>query len=306
MGIEKTIEIKAIDKEKALKRALNILGVELTDNETVDIIEKVAPRKKFFGLLGTEPGIYEVSIKTKQEEKKEIKEHKEHKPHVHKFEKEKTEKHVKTEKFEKPEKAEKVEKTEKINHSEQEKEILEKVAFFVEKMKLDIKYKIKRVKERVYVVEFFGKDNALIIGQKGKTLNSFEYLLNSMIKNCKIEIDVEKFKEKIEFYNYDVIEFIDNYLKFESTNSFVFLDPPYYNKGSELYTNFYTHEDHKNLANYIKKIKQSWIVTYDNCDEIKEIFKGYNQKEFDISYTLEVKRKSKEIMIFDDKLKKNI
>ena len=191
--MEKTIEIKAIDKEKALKRALNILGVELTDNETVDIVEKVAPRKKFFGLLGTEPGIYEVSIKTKQEDKKEIKEHKEHKPHVHKYEKEKTEKHVKTEKVEK---SEKVEKIEKPAHTEQEKEISEKVAFFVEKMKLDIKYKIKRVKERVYVVEFFGKDNALIIGQKGKTLNSFEYLLNSMIKNCKIEIDVEKFKEK--------------------------------------------------------------------------------------------------------------
>ena len=191
--MEKTIEIKAIDKEKALKRALNILGVELTDNETVDIVEKVAPRKKFFGLLGTEPGIYEVSIKTKQEEKKEVKEHKEHKTHVYKYEKEKIEKHVKTEKVEKPEKVEKIEKP---AHTEQEKEISEKVAFFVEKMKLDIKYKIKRVKERVYVVEFFGKDNALIIGQKGKTLNSFEYLLNSMIKNCKIEIDVEKFKEK--------------------------------------------------------------------------------------------------------------
>ena len=194
--MEKTIEIKAIDKEKALKRALNILGVELSDNETVDIVEKVAPRKKFFGLFGTEPGLYEVSIKAKAVEKaekkevKEHKEHKEHKPHVHKFEKEKTEKHVKNEK------TEKIEKAEKVEHSEQEKEISEKVAFFVEKMKLDIKYKIKRVKERVYVVEFFGKDNALIIGQKGKTLNSFEYLLNSMIKNCKIEIDVEKFKEK--------------------------------------------------------------------------------------------------------------
>ena len=172
--MEKTIEIKAIDKEKALKRALNILGVELTDNETVDIVEKVAPRKKFFGLLGIEPGIYDVSIKTKQEEKKEVKEHKEHKPYIHKFEKEKTEKHVKTEKVEK---SEKVEKIEKPAHTEQEKEISEKVAFFVEKMKLDIKYKIRRVKERLYVVEFFGKDNALIIGQKGKTLNSFEYLL---------------------------------------------------------------------------------------------------------------------------------
>ena len=171
--MEKTIEIKAIDKEKALKRALNILGVELSDNETVDIVEKVAPRKKFFGLFGTEPGLYEVSIKAKaveKAEKKEVKDHKEHKPHVHKFEKEKTEKHVKNEK------TEKIEKAEKVEHSEQEKEISEKVAFFVEKMKLDIKYKIKRVKERIYVVEFFGKDNALIIGQKGKTLNRFEDL----------------------------------------------------------------------------------------------------------------------------------
>lgn len=187
MGMEKTIEIKAIDKEKALKRALNILGVELTENEAVEIVEKVKPRKKFFGLFGTEPGIYEVSIKTKEKEKKTY-----------------TPKAEKIEKSSKNEKQEKVEKTEKVeasykNNSENielEKEITEKVSFFVEKMKLDIKFKLKKIKERVYVVEFFGKDNALVIGQKGKTLNSFEYLLNSMIKNCRIEIDVERFKEK--------------------------------------------------------------------------------------------------------------
>ena len=187
MGIEKTIEIKAIDKEKALKRALNILGVELTENEAVEIVEKVKPRKKFFGLFGTEPGTYEISIKTK-EKREEVKEKKNFTP--------KTEKKV--EKVEKIEKAEKVETSHKnnIENIELEKEITEKVSFFVEKMKLDIKFKLKRIKERVYVVEFFGKDNALVIGQKGKTLNSFEYLLNSMIKNCRIEIDVERFKEK--------------------------------------------------------------------------------------------------------------
>ena len=181
--MEKTIEIKAIDKEKALKRALNILGVELTENEAVEIVEKVKPHKKFFGLLGTDPGLYEVSIKTKE---KEI-EVKEKKTFTSKYEKQ-----------EKIEKAEKVETSHKNNaeNIELEKEITEKVSFFVEKMKLDIKFKLKRIKERVYVVEFFGKDNALVIGQKGKTLNSFEYLLNSMIKNCRIEIDVERFKEK--------------------------------------------------------------------------------------------------------------
>ena len=192
MGIEKTIEIKAIDKEKALKRALNILGVELTENEVVEIVEKVKPRKKFFGLFGTEPGTYEISIKTK-EKREEVKEKKNFTPKT-----EKVEKSPKYEKQEKIEKAEKVETSHKNNaeNIELEKEITEKVSFFVEKMKLDIKFKLKRIKERVYVVEFFGKDNALVIGQKGKTLNSFEYLLNSMIKNCRIEIDVERFKEK--------------------------------------------------------------------------------------------------------------
>lgn len=192
MGIEKTIEIKAIDKEKALKRALNILGVELTENEAVEIVEKVKPRKKFFGLFGTEPGTYEISIKTK-EKKEEVKEKKNFTPKT-----EKVEKNPKYEKQEKIEKAEKVETSHKNNaeNIELEKEITEKVSFFVEKMKLDIKFKLKRIKERVYIVEFFGKDNALVIGQKGKTLNSFEYLLNSMIKNCRIEIDVERFKEK--------------------------------------------------------------------------------------------------------------
>ena len=190
--MEKTIEIKAIDKEKALKRALNILGVELTENEAVEIVEKVKPRKKFFGLFGTEPGIYEISIKTK-EKKEEVKEKKVFTPKT-----EKVEKSPKYEKQEKIEKAEKFETSHKNNseNTELEKEITEKVSFFVEKMKLAIKFKLKRIKERVYVVEFFGKDNALIIGQKGKTLNSFEYILNSMIKNCRIEIDVERFKEK--------------------------------------------------------------------------------------------------------------
>ena len=181
--MEKTIEIKAIDKEKALKRALNILGVEVTENEAVEIVEKVKPHKKFFGLLGTDPGLYEVSIKTKEKEI-EVKEKKTF-----------TSKYEKQEKFEKTEKADVSPKNNSEN-IELEKEITEKVSFFVEKMKLDIKFKLKRIKERVYVVEFFGKDNALVIGQKGKTLNSFEYLLNSMIKNCRIEIDVERFKEK--------------------------------------------------------------------------------------------------------------
>lgn len=180
--MEKTIEIKAIDKEKALKRALNILGLELNENQVVEIVEKIKPHKKFFGLFGMEPGIYQVSIKLKEKE-------------VEVKEKEKVEKSIKFEKTKKIEKLE-IPKKNDVENTELEEEITKKVSFFVEQMKLDIQFKLKRIKERVYLIEFFGKDNALIIGQKGKTLNAFEYLLNLLVKNCKIEIDVEKFKEK--------------------------------------------------------------------------------------------------------------
>ena len=104
--MEKTIEIKAIDKEKALKRALNILGVELTENEAVEIVEKVKPRKKFFGLFGTEPGIYEVSVKTKEKETKEKKNFTS-----------KAKKIEKSPKYEKQEKFEKIEKTD-VSHTQ--------------------------------------------------------------------------------------------------------------------------------------------------------------------------------------------
>ena len=189
------------------------------------------------------------------------------------------------------------------------KERDKKIRIYKNKDNIDISQK-KNILELGLATFYLNRVNrsgilkAGVIGGKNQTGNyKMDCRFNKKSLILKIK-KIEKLKDKIEFYNYDVIEFIDNYLKFESIDSFVFLDPPYYNKGSELYTNFYKHEDHKRLADYIKKINQRWIVTYDNCEEIKEIFNEYNQKEFDISYTLEVKRKSKEIMIFDKKIEK--
>lgn len=185
--MEKTIEVKAIDKEKAIKRALNILSITLTAEQEVEIKEKISPRKKFFGLLGTEPGVYEVTIRTKA--KKNVKKVSEN---VHTN---KDNKKIETKKDENKKINE--EKEVKIEKKDgKEIEILEKTKILLEKMNLDFEVEIKKVKEKNYIVNLIGKDNAIIIGQKGKTLNSFEYLLNSLIQECRIEVDVEKFKEK--------------------------------------------------------------------------------------------------------------
>lgn len=184
--MKKTIEVKAIDKEKALKRALNVLGISLTEEQEVEIIEKISPKKKFFGLFGIEPGLYEVCIGTKINKEEKI----EKKSSLNVSNVETSKKEIKKNEVKKEEKKENTIKDEK------ELEIIEKTKILLEKMSLNFEIEISKVKEKSYVVNLIGKDNAIIIGQKGKTLNSFEYLLNSFFKDCRIEVDVEKFKEK--------------------------------------------------------------------------------------------------------------
>ncbi|MDO8332768.1 MAG: DNA adenine methylase, partial [Pseudomonas sp.] len=66
---------------------------------------------------------------------------------------------------------------------------------------------------------------------------------------------------------------------------------------SQLYRNHYNPEDHQHIANLVVQLKTPWIVTYDNCQEIKDLYKGSNQYEFSFHYSTHMERpKAKEIM----------
>ena len=130
------------------------------------------------------------------------------------------------------------------------------------------------------------------IEQNGNYKMDCRFNKNNLIERIK---DINKYKKKIEFYNLDAIDFLK---KIENKKKiFIFFDPPYFQKGKDLYTNFYMIEDHINLAKHISNLKQDWITTYDNTEEIKEIYSEFQIKEFDILYSLEKKRKAKEILI---------
>lgn len=105
-------------------------------------------------------------------------------------------------------------------------------------------------------------------------------------------------KDNIEIYNMNAIQFLNKVKREVSDNSLFYLDPPYYNQGSKLYTNFFSPCDHEILCNYVKNIKNlNWIVTYDNVPEIIDLYKDFNPQEYDITYTTEKKRKGKELLI---------
>lgn len=112
---------------------------------------------------------------------------------------------------------------------------------------------------------------------------------------------IKKYRNKIHVYNKDVFSFIIHYLPRYENKAFVYFDPPYFNKGKELYKNFFSYEDHKNIEKYIAKyVNCNWMITYDYADEITRIYNGYAMRQFDLNYSAGTIRKASELMIFID------
>lgn len=129
------------------------------------------------------------------------------------------------------------------------------------------------------------------VSQSGKYKMDCRFNKSNLIKRIE---EIGNLKSKIQFFNLDVLEFL-NILP--QKNVFIYFDPPYYRKGKDLYANFYNHLDHVKLANKIFTLPQKWIITYDNVDEIREIYSDFKIIEFDINYTLAKNRKAKEFLI---------
>lgn len=113
--------------------------------------------------------------------------------------------------------------------------------------------------------------------------------------------EIIKRKKNIHVYNKDVRSFITSVIPKYQNNSFVYLDPPYYNKGQQLYKNFLTPNDHAQIANLIfENIKCPWIVSYDNVDDIARLYDNYCIRRFEVNYSAANTGKSSELMIFSD------
>lgn len=69
-----------------------------------------------------------------------------------------------------------------------------------------------------------------------------------------------------------------------------YLDPPYYMKGSQLYQNYYQHQDHEKIAYFTANSKMPLLITYDDCQEIRELYDGMEQTMFSVIYSTHMAR----------------
>lgn len=82
----------------------------------------------------------------------------------------------------------------------------------------------------------------------------------------------------------------------------LFLDPPYllenhknklYGKNGDMHRGF----NHERLREEVEKTQKPFILTYNNCDEVKELWDGYKTYPAEWSYGMNQSKKSSELII---------
>lgn len=111
-------------------------------------------------------------------------------------------------------------------------------------------------------------------------------------------------KDNISISHLDAEEYIKVYIPKLPKNCLIYLDPPYYEKGSDLYLNHYKKSDHNRLAQVIQdNINHNWILSYDGAPEILDFYKYRRHFVYDLQYYAAKVYKGREVFIFCDRLK---
>lgn len=137
--------------------------------------------------------------------------------------------------------------------------------------------------------------------QTGKWKMDARFNKEDLIKRIE---RIALYKDRIKLYNLPAEDLITTKLdKFEE-ESIIYFDPPYYNKGPELYENYYNPEDHENLASLIKNIyPHRWLLTYDYTEEVKGLYSNFRWLVYNLNYSAGNKYEGSEIMIFSNNLR---
>jgi DNA adenine methylase len=133
--------------------------------------------------------------------------------------------------------------------------------------------------------------------QKGKWELNARFNKEELIRRID---KIHLYRDRITIYNMDAIAFLRDVIgtRKDLENTLIYLDPPYFGKGMQLYLNYYNHEDHIHLARFVKKQRKfRWLMTYDNVPEIRSLYQDCRCIEFNIPYSVQSHKIGSELLI---------
>lgn len=164
--------------------------------------------------------------------------------------------------------------------------------------------------ERGFATLFMNRTNRSGIlkgGVIGGKAQAGDYKINARFMREELCSRLERIgthAEGIHVYEEDAHQLLMRCHQFLPAKSLVYLDPPYYVKGAGLYRNFYKHEDHVRIAKLLgsERFRRPWVVSYDNANEIKEMYAYATPYAYGLNYTAQRRYTGSEVMFFSKRI----
>jgi DNA adenine methylase len=80
-------------------------------------------------------------------------------------------------------------------------------------------------------------------------------------------------------------------------SSLLYLDPPYYKQGATLYKYAFSIPDHERLARLLSSRKAPWLLSYDDCPEIRSMYDWAKIESTSVKYSITTAAARKELLI---------
>ncbi|MDR2333740.1 MAG: DNA adenine methylase [Burkholderiaceae bacterium] len=110
---------------------------------------------------------------------------------------------------------------------------------------------------------------------------------------------IGRYRSVIHLSNEDARLCLVRWDKLLPTRALLNIDPPYYDKGSELYINHFKPDDHASLGTQVRRLKHRWMMTYDDSKEIELIYRASPTYRMSLLYSAQTKRQGSELLITD-------
>ena len=136
-----------------------------------------------------------------------------------------------------------------------------------------------------------------VIGGLAQTGN---YLIDCRFNKADLESRIRRiarYKSRIHFSSLDANAFLIDIEGTLPKRSLIYADPPYFQKGAELYTSSFRPADHGKFRDTLTAIETPWILTYDNVPEIRSLYEDLPQQAFDLFYSAQTKRMGSELLV---------
>jgi len=83
--------------------------------------------------------------------------------------------------------------------------------------------------------------------------------------------------------------------------TFIYADPPYFEKAGSLYMNSFRAEDHESLAQTLNAVADaSWLLTYDNVQAVHRLYPERRRQLFELYYSANGASRASEIAVSSD------